>query len=84
MEDFWLSLMPKNSSNRFWYTLDAAVSSWESAVDMVAARIPARITPAVKARNTPFFAIRSDSWMTMVSASALVVRKGILPAADTL
>ena len=33
-------------------TLEEAASSWESAVDMVAARIPAKITPASNAGST--------------------------------
>ena len=41
-----LSFMPKKSCTRSWDTLEAAASSWESAVDMVAARMPDRIRPA--------------------------------------
>ena len=43
----------KNSTARFWETEEEAASSWESAVDMVAARIPAKITPASRAAGTP-------------------------------
>ena len=49
---FWSRSMPKKSVSRSWDTLEDAARSWESAVDMVAARIPARITPAIKARIT--------------------------------
>ena len=44
--------LPK-SCTRFWEMLEAAARSWESAVDMVAAKIPARITPAINAGMTP-------------------------------
>ena len=65
-------------------TLDAAAKSCESAVDIVAARMPERMMPAMTASSTPWRLIRSASLMIMVSDSALVVRKGTLPAADTL
>ena len=42
----------------FCETLDAAASIWLSAVDMVAARIPARIRPASTAASTPCCAMR--------------------------
>ena len=38
---------------KFCATLEEAARSWESAVDMVAARIPASTTPANSARITP-------------------------------
>ena len=79
-----LSLMPKKSCSRSLLTLLDAARSWLSAVDMVAARIPARITPATMAKNTPFVLIRSASLMMIVSESALVLSTGTLPARDTL
>ena len=38
---------------KFWEILEEAARSWESAVDMVAARIPARIRPAASAGKIP-------------------------------
>ena len=78
------SLMPKTFWERSCETLEAAVSSWLSAVDMVAARIPERIIPATMASNVLLRLIRSASLMIMVSASALLVRNGTLPATETL
>lgn len=43
---FSLSLRWPNSCKMFRDTLDAAASIWLSAVDMVAARMPARMSPA--------------------------------------
>ena len=80
----WSSWMPKKSVSKSWDTLEEAASSWESAVDMVAARMPARMMPATMASTGPFLLIRLASWTIMVSDSALVSRKGILPATDTL
>ena len=42
-----------------WVTLEDAARSWESAVDMVAARIPANISPAMTAGRLPMEAIFS-------------------------
>ena len=42
-------LSPKVSRNMFSDTLDAAAKSCESAVDIVLARIPAKIRPAISA-----------------------------------
>ncbi len=61
----------------FWDALEDAARSWESAVDMVAARMPARITPATRAASTPCLEIRSEIVMRMVSASS---RAGMEPA----
>ena len=44
----------KVSCKMFSDTLDAAANSWESAVDMVLAKMPAKINPAMMAKNTPF------------------------------
>ena len=63
--------------------LDAA-RSCESAVDMVAARIPAMMIPATIAKNTPFLPIRFARQIMIVSDSDPVVRNGISPATDTL
>ena len=43
----------KTPLNRSSDTAEAAVSSWESAVDMVAAKMPARMSPARMARTRP-------------------------------
>ena len=61
----------------FWEMPDAAVKSWESAVDMVAARIPAMITPARSAGKIPNLLKNPAIWMMMVSESS---RAGITPA----
>ena len=55
---FSVSFMWPNSCRMFWDTLEAAASIWLSAVDMVAARMPARIRPARMAASTPCWAIR--------------------------
>ena len=47
-------LSPKVSRNMFSDTLDAAAKSCESAVDIVLARIPAKIRPAISAGKTPW------------------------------
>ena len=78
------SLTLKNSCMRSWETAEAAARSWESAVDMVAARMPARMMPATIAKSTPFRLIRSAILMMTVSASELVVRNGIAPTLETL
>ena len=80
----WFIFMPNECCMRSCDTLDAAAKSCESAVDIVAARMPERMMPAMTASSTPCWLIRSASLMIMVSDSALVVRKGTLPAADTL
>lgn len=49
---------------------EEAARSWLSAVDMVAARIPARITPASRAGSTPNWLIRLAIRTMMVSESA--------------
>lgn len=43
---FSLSLRWPNSCKMFWDTPDTAASIWLSAVDIVAARMPARMSPA--------------------------------------
>ena len=84
MEAFWLSFTRKKSWTRSWETPEAAVRSWESAVDMVQARMPAMTMPAIRAKKTPWVLSRSASRMTMVSDSELEVRKGMAPALLTL
>ena len=76
--------MPRNSTAISCDTLDAAASSWESAVDMVAARIPARITPATTANSTPWLLMTSASLTMTVSLSTLVFSIGMMPAAEML
>lgn len=77
---FWLSFRPSFSCSRFWDTLEEAASSWESAVDMVLARIPARIRPAMRAGRIPALLRRVAIWMTMVSL-AEPDRDAIVPEA---
>ena len=48
-----LSLIPRKSFKTFCATDDDAARSCESAVDIVAARIPARISPAITAATGP-------------------------------
>ena len=50
-------------------TLDAAANSWESAVDMVLAKMPAKINPAMMAKNTPFSEMTCAIRTMMVSVS---------------
>ena len=53
MEDFFDSFSPMQSQKRFCETHEDAAKSWESDVDMVLARIPARIRPAIITVKTP-------------------------------
>ena len=53
MEDFLESFNPMQSQNRFCETHEDAAKSCESEVDMVLARIPARISPAMITDKTP-------------------------------
>ena len=61
MEALGLSFLPKKSCTRSWDTLEAAASSWESAVDMVEAKMPARTKPAIRAKKMPCWLSRLDS-----------------------
>ena len=61
--------LPRTPRIRFSETEDEAASSWESAVDMVDARIPARIRPASTAQTMPFWLSRSAMRTMMVSES---------------
>ena len=72
----------------FWETLDAAASIWLSAVDMVAARMPARIRPASTAARMPCcamrFAMRTmtvslEEPLRYSSAPALVMPRPTMP-----
>ena len=54
----------------FSETPEEAVRSWLSAVLIVDARIPARITPAISANTAPFSASRLEILMMIVSLSA--------------
>ena len=80
-----VSLTRMKSCRKSSDTLEAAARSWESAVDMVAARIPARITPATIAKRKPFWLMRSAIFMMIVSDSEeLELSMGISPARDML
>lgn len=57
----------KKPRSRFWDTLEDAARSWESAVDIVAAKIPARMMPATNAANMPCWLKRSAIRTMMVS-----------------
>ena len=48
------NVTPKTPSIMFSVTLEDAASNCESAVDMVEARIPAKIIPASRAKRKPF------------------------------
>ena len=48
------SFFPPKSWTRSWETEELAASSWESAVLMVAARMPAMMTPAISAKKKPY------------------------------
>jgi len=82
MEAAVLILIFKKSWSRFWDTPEAAVKSWESAVDMVHARIPASTTPATSDSKKPFCPRRCANWMITVSDWELVVNIGIEPATE--
>jgi len=82
MEAAVLILIFKKSWSRFWDTPEAAVKSWESAVDMVHARMPARTTPAISDSKKPFCPRRWANWMITVSDWELVVNMGIEPATE--
>ena len=51
-------------------TEEEAAKSWESAVDIVAAKIPAKITPASSAAGTPYWLSRLEICTIIVSESA--------------
>ena len=51
---------------------EAAARSCTSAVDMVAERMPARIMPAMMAKNTFFWLMSADARTRMDSASELL------------
>ena len=52
---------------------------------MVAAKIPARMTPAARAKMIPCWLMRLAIWIMMVSDSAeLPFSMGISPATETL
>ena len=53
-------------------TAEAAVSSWESAVDMVAAMMPARMRPARIARSRPLLLMMLAMATMMVSLSEVL------------
>lgn len=55
------------SRSRFSDTLEDAASSWESAVDMVLARMPERTRPAISAGRMPCLERRSATLTMMVS-----------------
>ena len=85
---FSVNFMWPNSCRMFWDTLEAAASIWLSAVDMVAARMPARIRPARMAASTPCWAIRLATRTIRVSleeplrnssAPALVMPRPTMP-----
>ena len=61
-------------------TADDAARSWESAVDIVDASIPERITPAIIAKSIPCELI-SEAILTISVSESL--RIGSAPASDT-
>ena len=66
------SFRPNTPRSRFCVTAEAAASSCASAVDIVAARMPARISPAMIARNTPFWLISAAVRTISDSAAELL------------
>ena len=65
---------PKKSFKRFSENPEEAANSWLSAVDIVAARIPARITPAKRAVSKP-------CWLNILAMAIITVS---LSARDTI
>ena len=65
----------------FWETAEEAARSWESAVDMVDARIPARIRPATIANRKPCW-LSTSAMRTMMVSESEPVRVGMTPALD--
>ena len=87
-DKFRLNRLPKI----FSLTPEEAASSWLSAVDMVAARMPARMSPARTAASTPFWLMRLamrtirvslDEPLRNSSAPALVMVLAKIPARIT-
>ena len=76
------SFTPKTSLTRSSDTLEDAVSSWLSAVDMVEARIPAMIRPAISAVSTPWVLSRSAILTMTASAALLEPKVSISPTRD--
>ena len=64
---------------RFWDTLEAAARSWESAVDMVAARMPDRMMPATIAGRMPCLLMRSAILTMILWLSVLTVMVSRVP-----
>ena len=73
---------PKTSLTRSSDTLEDAVSSWLSAVDMVEARMPAMIRPAISAASTPWVLSRSAILTMTASAALLEPKVSISPTRD--
>ena len=68
------------SCKRFWDTLEEAASSWESAVDMVLARMPDSTSPASSAGRMPKRDRKAAIWTMTVSVSE-AWRRGSRPLA---
>ena len=83
MEVLLSILIPRKLCTRSSDMEEAAARSWESAVDMVLAMMPAKVTPASREKATPYWLSSSASLITMVSESELVVSVTIRPALDT-
>ena len=74
------SFTPKTSSSRFCVTPEAAASSCASAVDIVAARMPARIRPPTMAAKAPLEAMSAAVLTMRFSASGSLPGRAIAPA----
>ena len=74
------SFSPQTSCSRFCVIPEAAASSWTSAVDIVAERIPARMMPAMMAKKTFFWLIMAETRTRTDSASELVAKPSMTPA----
>ena len=83
MDIFSVILIWKQSFTRFCDTAEAAAKSCESAVDIVAASIPARISPPIIAGIAPYV-LNKCATRTIIVSELLPVSTSIAPAFDML
>ena len=79
MDCLSVSLIPNNPLRIFSEALDEAARSCESAVDIVQASIPAKISPAKIARITPCSLMKKPIFISTVSDSEFFVNVSIMP-----
>lgn len=82
IEAFPDNLIPRQSQIMFWDTLEEAAKSCESEVDMVQARIPAKINPAIIMAAIPCSLKRMATFMISVSDWDEPSRTSMAPAFD--